>query len=290
MEVNYDDEKAIQQLADALDYKYTFYNSKKIGNDPKITYNPKFVNSKESYGIIYNHNLFKPLDPQGFFINPNNLYARPIYYNLFETTYLKNKFQAQEEYRFIAAFGHFDAPDVQIKRGERKDPNFSGQGTQEVQEAKSINLVFKNLKEKYENVDIVLGIDSNIKTKNNNVFDQQEYKLAYEDYDHHIQNKTGKYLTSLGNDLYYANAYDKFLVYDGGTNKNNIKFGNGFDYKFDFVNAFKNKNWDWDKSSKLYEQYYKNSSRRNKKPLQINEYKVIANVSDHAPIILNIYP
>ncbi|QZX49158.1 MnuA family membrane nuclease [Mycoplasma sp. E35C] len=257
VEINYNDQQIVENLTNSLgsSWSYTFSGE---------NYNSKFPNSKESVAILYKKDIVEPLQTGS--INPNNIYTRPLWYTKFKTK--------QDNYEFISMFGHFDAPGANKNNDETKGPN--NQGSQEILEAKTVSTIFKELKEKYPETDIVGYADTNIKEENNNLFDSSEYQLNYIDFN---DNKE-KYKTSLGTKNNYSNTYDKWFVYDA--KNSNILRKSEIPYKIDIINAFRDKIWDREQSLNGWKASHPNAT---KLP---TDFQIIRNVSDHAPIILDI--
>ncbi|TPR54703.1 MnuA family membrane nuclease [Metamycoplasma neophronis] len=257
--------KLIKKLNDGGSNKWSYTLSD--------AFNQKYPNSKESVAILYKNDILR-LDSTNV-INPNNIYTRPLYFAKF--TYLA------KPYTFVTGFGHFDAPGVNTKNNEKD--SIGSQGSQEVLENKSIDLVFKELKKLYPNTDILMAADTNLKENHMNIYDQKEYKLGYpENYAQHIKD----YRTSLGakpkkpsDPLYYANTYDKWFVYDAEATNIDYLNASKHAFSFDTLQAFKNGYWDREESKNLYMKLNKN------KP-QPSDYDLVKNVSDHIPVFINI--
>ncbi|MDC4163226.1 endonuclease/exonuclease/phosphatase family protein [Mycoplasma sp. T363T] len=259
-EINYNNEDIVRNVANSLgaSWSYTF-----SGNN----FNVNFSRSRESVAILYKNNVVQPETSNS--INPNDTYTRPLWYTKFKTV--------GYDYSFITFFGHFDAPGANSKNNEANAKGYRGQGGQEISEAKAIATVFTSLKATYPNTDIIGAADTNIKEANNSVFDSNEYSLNYIDFN---DNKE-YYRTTISNNNYYANSYDKWFVYDA--NKSNILKDKNIPYKVDVINAFNDKIWDKEKTLNAWL-----SSDKAKKYPKPTDIQLVLNVSDHAPIILDL--
>ncbi|WP_245576692.1 MnuA family membrane nuclease [[Mycoplasma] imitans] len=259
-EINYDDTTIVNRLQNALgsSWSYTFSGT---------NFNENYPRSRESVLILYKNKVVEPVSYSA--INPDNIYTRPLWYTKFRTLYYG--------YSFITFFGHFDAPGANTNNGETQADGYSQQGSQEIKESKAIATVFKDLKQQYPDVDIIGAADTNIKEANNSVFTSNEYSLNYIDFN---DNKT-YYRTTLSEKNGYANSYDKWFVYDA--NQHNILKESDIPYKIDIINAFKNKIWDRNKSLAAW--LASPNGTRYPNP---TDFQLIKDVSDHAPIILDI--
>lgn len=259
-EINYDDQLLAQRLNDALGSSWSYTFSGK-------NFNENYPRSKESILILYKNQVVQPEVSKA--INPNNIYTRPLWYTKFKTIGF--------DYSFITFFGHFDAPGVNANNGETSAAGFSRQGSQEIKEAQAIATVFSDLKTEYPDTDIIGAADTNIRETNNRVFTSDQYSLNYINFD----NNRPYYRTTLSERNGYANSYDKWFVYDADSQ--NILKKSDIPYKIDIINAFTDKIWDKQKSLAAW--LASRSGMRNPNP---SDFQLISNVSDHAPILLDI--
>ncbi|QZX49160.1 hypothetical protein [Mycoplasma sp. E35C] len=159
-------------------------------------------------------------------------------------------------------------------------PKSYGQGEWEWNEALTLDRVFKDLKKKYPNVDIIGGGDTNIKgLSNNNAFASDEYKLNYVDFDTNKED----YLTSLSTKHYaYAknSSYDKWFIYDYGQ-LNVLAQQSNIPYKFDVLQAYQKGYWD---KQAAISSFHKTDPNKGK-PTNL---QLVSKVSDHAPILLDV--
>ncbi|MGX9395472.1 MnuA family membrane nuclease [Mycoplasma sp. 1573] len=234
------------------------------------SYRKEFENSREQIAVLYRKDKVKVLN-SGF--KGKEIYARPLYYVQFESV-------TKSDYKFVSIFGHFDAPDVNTKNGETKSNEYSGQGNQEIKEAKALAQILVELKTQY-NCDIIFGGDTNIKAKNNSAIESEKYALGYVDFETNLE----YYKTSLSNKVKaYSEPYDKWAIIDTGTK--NVYYGQNYPYKIDIISAFKedasgHSLWNRQESVQNYKRY------KNDKP-NPTDLELIRDVSDHAPILVDI--
>ncbi|QBF34802.1 hypothetical protein EG856_02655 [Mycoplasmopsis phocirhinis] len=284
-EINYADGNKVERITKSLNEL-----SEEQFNDviqPQNDSNPKSSNAtKEVVAILYNTQKYKLIRSGSFNITKNNYsYKRPPFGALFE--------DLNNHKKIITFFAHLDSPGTRKQKNDEHpqeiDSEYREQGSQEIFEANNIENAFKFFQKWDSDASIIFGGDTNIKTKNHSIFENNEFYDSY--YKNIKADKTKKkpsqqyeyYETSLGITPSYANAYDKILFKE----KNNLnildedeksiyadeKYRNSW-FKLDLINVFNNGFYDKSYYQKLWVQYEKTAWPK--------DYDVIrSKISDH---------
>ncbi|MBN3534524.1 MnuA family membrane nuclease [Mycoplasma procyoni] len=251
--------------------------------------------TKEQIAILYKSELFEALPFSNskigaswgtqFGNDENNVkrnFKRPLFATLFK--------DIKKDKRIITVFGHLDSPGVK-KGSDEENSSFKEQGTQEVFEARSIPKAFDYFSSlTTEPAAIVFGGDTNIKTKNQSLFDEMiTKKLLYGyTYKNYLFKSKGKdpfeyYETSLGATTGYANTYDKMLFRENNTldfitETEKQTFNNYYKnqhFKFDILSAYKDGVYNKQEHYKLWKQNYGTTNG-------ISDHELIrTGISDH---------
>ncbi len=115
--------------------------------------------------------------------------------------------------KVVVAFGHFDSPGANTKRGEKIAKMGKGQGAHEYFEAQTTFKAMDSIKQHFNNENILFMADTNIKFGNQAAAfgESKDYTFLTED------NEAWK--SSLGTKSGYANPYDKIITSNSFKNK-----------------------------------------------------------------------
>lgn len=236
-EVGYEDWAGVERVIEVL--KEKFNKTFKLAKSPAGLYSTERPNSKESYAILYNPDLYEPLDTKGHnaFYGKEVKFTRPLWYSYWSVKNTNTKFWIIN--------GHLDAPGKSTAKGVQEELSptikglkWTGQGSQEVNEFLDIHNAFESLKKYYQSQTledlVIFNGDTNIKKENtvisNNYYVNLGYKTGY------INNSGSfEWQNSSMSEKAYANPYDKFIAYDP---KNEFKQASEQEFKYDLLKAF----------------------------------------------------
>ncbi|MDW2927541.1 endonuclease/exonuclease/phosphatase family protein [Mesomycoplasma ovipneumoniae] len=228
---------------------------------------------QEKYTFLYKSSLLETINFEGKF-NPyliqegkNLTWARPVAAVKFKTkTNIKND--------FTFAIGHFDAPGNKSKsRKEKADPEASGQGEQEANEARDlVNVLTEIDKKDGSNNEIIFMGDTNIRTENTDKL----FKSTLESY-RLLLNKDEKTSLSSKNFGEYANSYDK-IFYKGDLKTKNAQ-------KYNIFSIFEKNVVDLEKYDKMRKQ---DGRSINYKTTNSKDIDRIRGISDHTMVYFDL--
>ncbi|WP_120160593.1 MnuA family membrane nuclease [Mycoplasmopsis bovirhinis] len=236
-EVGYEDWAGVERVIEVL--KEKFNKTFKLAKSPAGLYSTERPNSKESYAILYNPDLYEPLDTKGHnaFYGKEVKFTRPLWYSYWSVKNTNTKFWIIN--------GHLDAPGKSTAKGVQEELSptikglkWTGQGSQEVNEFLDIHNAFESLKKYYQSQTledlVIFNGDTNIKKENtvisNNYYVNLGYKTGY------INNSGSfEWQNSSMSEKAYANPYDKFIAYDP---KNEFKQASEQEFKYNLLKAF----------------------------------------------------
>ncbi|VEU65007.1 MnuA family membrane nuclease [Mycoplasmopsis cynos] len=282
-EINYGAAESVNLIKEKLlsDFKKNY----ELLKSPDNIYSNKYESQKEQFAILYDKNKLTNIQlstEESIIRNyDGGEFVRPLWVS---------KFIDKKNNSIYIVDAHLDSPGAKAKAGEQKAGNINGynwatQGEKEVKEfIASIKLV-SELKKKYPDSVVIFNGDTNIKTKNLNFGEQiiKQFGLesGYQDTNLSQSELHNYYASSLGtryskNKKGFSEAYDKFIVYDPN---NRVDQVNKEDYKYDIVEAFKNK-FDKEKYKKLWE---KESTGK-----KFDPFKLVKKVSDHTLVKIKV--
>ncbi|MFU0909089.1 endonuclease/exonuclease/phosphatase family protein [Mesomycoplasma ovipneumoniae] len=228
---------------------------------------------QEKYTFLYKSSLLETINFEGK-SNPyliqegkNLTWARPVAAVKFKTkTNIKND--------FTFAIGHFDAPGNKSKsRKEKADPEASGQGEQEANEARDlVNVLAEIDKKDGPNNEIIFMGDTNIRTENTDKL----FKSTLESY-RLLLNKDEKTSLSSKNFGEYANSYDK-IFYKGDLKTKNAQ-------KYNIFSIFEKNVVDLEKYDKMRKQDGRSINYKTTNPKDIDR---IRGISDHTMVYFDL--
>ncbi|VEU58828.1 MnuA family membrane nuclease [Mycoplasmopsis gallinacea] len=303
-EINHGAGDKVANIVERLNKLQSKHNYASIIQNENDAVNPDFENSREQIAVLYDQNVFKPINFNGLTQNQMS-FKQPIKFVGADknTTYTRfpmiNYFENKVNGAKVATiFAHFDSPDSNSKNGEsdvKLPDNYqgvniskSGQGSQEVSEAFGLAQVFEFVK-KYVDPEttIIFGGDTNIKPNNNAIFQHFEDINKYQTYYNSVDLEI--YETSLGSSSSnpYANPYDKFLFIEGkkldviDANENPSQQYKEL-FKYDIVNMF-------NKYSEKYDRLkYRQLFKKENSTASDSDFNIVRKISDHAPITMTV--
>ncbi|MDJ1647851.1 MnuA family membrane nuclease [Mycoplasma phocimorsus] len=304
-EINFGYGNKVKEIQNKLNEKWG-QNTYSLLLQPTSDKNPDANNATaEQIAVLYNHFYYKPLETMSFG-KEDKSYKRPLFGVLF-----KDK---TTEKTIITIFGHLDSPGPKKSAGESSaGKEWPEQGAWEVQEVLNIPKAFEAFQKLDPSASIIFEGDTNIKTRNNNLFLTNDFKNAnIENYygDMSIHSKSNEkekvlikdipwvyeyYDTSAGkehksnskkhSDDLYANAYDKILFRENsGLNiisekeKIDIKTEeyNNVWFKFDLINSYESKFF----PETLLESWKQTEKYKESKTQALN-FRFSESISDH---------
>ncbi|MHA0312184.1 endonuclease/exonuclease/phosphatase family protein [Mesomycoplasma ovipneumoniae] len=228
---------------------------------------------QEKYTFLYKSSLLETINFEGK-SNPyliqegkNLTWARPVAAVKFQTkTNIKND--------FTLAIGHFDAPGNKSKsRKEKADPEASGQGEQEANEARDlVNVLTEIDKKDGPNNEIIFMGDTNIRTENTDKL----FKSTLESY-RLLLNKDEKTSLSSKNFGEYANSYDK-IFYKGDLKTKNAQ-------KYNIFSIFEKNVVNLEQYDKMRKQDGRSINYKTNNPKDIDR---IRGISDHTMVYFDL--
>ncbi|MDW2923785.1 endonuclease/exonuclease/phosphatase family protein [Mesomycoplasma ovipneumoniae] len=228
---------------------------------------------QEKYTFLYKSSLLETINFDGK-SNPyliqdgkNLTWARPVAAVKFKTkTNIKND--------FTLAIGHFDAPGNKSKsRKEKADPEASGQGEQEANEARDlVNVLAEIDKKDGPNNEIIFMGDTNIRTENTDKL----FKSTLESY-RLLLDKDEKTSLSSKNFGEYANSYDK-IFYKGDLKTKNAQ-------KYNIFSIFEKNVVDLEQYDKMRKKDGRSINYKTTNPKDINR---IRGISDHTMVYFDL--
>ncbi|AXE60719.1 hypothetical protein DA803_01285 [[Mycoplasma] phocae] len=297
-EINYNQGKDVKNIVDALNELSNSSSYDCIVQPVDDANKTSSKATKEQIAIIYNTNKIKKKNFKNYNKNYQSYgndktnsgvsFKRPLFAAFFETI-KGNK-------PFVSIFGHLDSPGKASEEASQNE--YKSQGAQEVKEALDIANAFKYYEQLSDNASIIFGGDTNIKTKNNRLFNTDEFtSKGIKNYYGSMSNFKVKgkpteqyefYETSLGRNKGYSEAYDKLLFKEHNLNiideNEKIKYNDEryqkVSFKADIINGFKNGIWD--------KKHILNLNPKFAKDFNGNEFSFIrSKISDHTMVYID---